>query len=108
MISRMIYVQVTYRIRNNRIAEAEREISGFVDAIQKGQPRFQTYHLLRHANDPSSLVHFMSFKDQEAQLEHVQSPHVKRFVENMLALCEVGPIYTDLNPVAAMVAPGSR
>jgi len=36
MISRMIYVQVTYRIRNNRIAEAGREIAGFVDAIQKG------------------------------------------------------------------------
>lgn len=104
----MIYLQVAYRIKSSRVAEAEREISGFVDAIQKGQPRFQTYHLLRHANDPSSLVHFMSFKDQEAQLEHVQSPHVKRFVENMLALCEVGPVYTDLNPVAAMEAPGSK
>jgi quinol monooxygenase YgiN len=104
----MIYVQVTYRIRTNRIAEAEREISDFVDALQKDRPRFQSYHLFRHANDPTSLVHFMSFADPEAQLEHVQSPHVKRFVENMLALCEVGPIYTDLNPVAAIEAPGSR
>src|SRR5260221_4424764 len=104
----MIYVQVTYRIKGSRIAEAEPEISRFVDAIQKGQPRFHAYHILRHANDPSSLVHFMSFKDQEAQLEHVQSPHVKRFVENILALCEVGPIYTDLNPVAAIEAPGNR
>jgi quinol monooxygenase YgiN len=42
------------------------------------------------------------FRDHEAQQEHVQSPHVRRFVENMLALCEAGPVYNDLNPVAEL------
>jgi len=37
-------------------------------------------------------------------LEHTQSPHVKRFVENMLALCEAGPAYADLTEVASRVA----
>jgi quinol monooxygenase YgiN len=98
----MTHLMVTYKIRKGRADQAEREISVFADAIQKSQPRFQTYQILRGANDTSSLVHFMSFKDSEAQLEHVQSPHVKRFVENMLALCEMGPIYTELNKVLAI------
>ena len=100
----MIYVQVTYRIRGERAEEAEREIAAFVATLQSNRPRFATYQIFRHANDSASLVHFMSFRDHEAQLAHTQSPHVRRFVENMVALCEVGPIYTDLKEVAARIA----
>jgi quinol monooxygenase YgiN len=100
----MIHVQVTYRIRSNRIEEAEREIAAFSATLQSNRPRFATYRILRHSDDPANLVHFISFRDREAQLEHTQSPHVRRFVENMLALCEFGPIYTDLTEVASRVA----
>ena len=100
----MIYVQVSYRIRKDHAEQAEREIAAFVTTLQNNRPRFATYNILRHANDATSLVHFISFRDHEAQLEHTQSPHVRRFIERMLPLCEVGPIYTDLKEVATRIA----
>jgi quinol monooxygenase YgiN len=100
----MIHVQVTYRIRKERAVEAEREIAGFVATLQSNRPRFATYHIFRRADDAASLVHFITFRDHEAQLAHTQSPHIKRFVENMLPLCEVGPVYTDLKDVFTKVA----
>jgi len=104
----MIHLQVTYRIRSDRAEDAEREIAAFVSTLQGNRPRFATYQIFRHANDSASLVHIIAFRDCEAQLEHTQSAHVKRFVENMLALCEVGPIYTELKPVIARVTTDSR
>ena len=98
----MIQVQVTYRIRSSRMDEARREISEFVESLRARPARFESYRIFRHAHDASNFVHWMQFKDHEAQLEHVQSPHVKRFVENMLALCESGPDYSDLHSVAAI------
>jgi quinol monooxygenase YgiN len=98
----MVHVQVTYRIRSGRLEEAGREIADFVESLRAGPERYENYHILRHAGDSASFVHWMQFRDHEAQQEHVQSPHVRRFVENMLALCEAGPVYNDLNPVAEL------
>jgi quinol monooxygenase YgiN len=42
----------------------------------------------------------MSFRSHDDQLDHMQLPHVKQFVETMLALCEQGPIHTELDEVA--------
>jgi quinol monooxygenase YgiN len=47
----------------------------------------------------ASFVHFMSFRSHDDQLDHMQLPHVKHFVETMLALCEQGPIHTELDEV---------
>ena len=98
----MIHVQVTYRIRLERIVEAEQEISAFVESLKRRQPRFEKYHIFRDANDNTSFVHTIVFKDHESQLEHTQSAHVKTFVENMVGFCVVGPIYTELASVTAI------
>ena len=102
----MIYLQVTYRIRSERMKEAERKIGVFAEALRKGSPRFLTYHLFRHGDDDRSFVHYMSFRNQEDQLAHIQLPHVKQFVESMLDLCEQGPIYAELHEITA-IGPGT-
>jgi quinol monooxygenase YgiN len=98
--ARMIYLQVTYRLRSDRLDEGQRKILAFDGAIRNSQPRFVMYHIFRETNDGASFVHFMSFRNHEDQLEHMQLPHVKHFVETMLALCEAGPIYSELQQVA--------
>ena len=98
----MIYQQASYRIRKERLADAEREIAAFAAELQRNKPRFIKYHIYRQAGDTATLFHLMSFPDQEAYLEHTQLPHVKRFVENMLALCEQGPDYIELQQVASV------
>ena len=100
----MIYVQVTYRIRQEHAEQAERQIAAFVATLQNNHARFATYNIFRHVNDAASLVHHISFRDHEAQLEHTQSAHVRRFVESMLPLCEVGPVYTELREVGTKIA----
>ena len=95
----MIHVQVTYKIRPERLAEAEREISVFAESLQSEKRRFESYQILRHADDNASYVHIIAFKNHEAQLDHTQSAHVKTFIENMLGFCVAGPIYTELENV---------
>ena len=98
----MIYQQVTYRIRSDRLDEGRRKVLAFAEAIRKCQPRFVMYHIARHVSDGASFVHFMSFRNHEDQLAHMQLPHVKHFVETMLPLCEQGPVYTELDGVVAI------
>jgi quinol monooxygenase YgiN len=98
----MIHIHVTYRIRNEHLAEAEREISAFVESLRSTPPRFETYQVFRQSDAAAAYVHVIAFKDHEAQLEHTQSAHVKTFVENMVGFCEVGPDYTELNQITSM------
>jgi quinol monooxygenase YgiN len=100
----MIHVQVNYRIRSDRMEEAEREIAAFIATLQINRPRFATYYLFRPAADAASRIHLISFRDDEVHLEHTQSAHVKRFVENMLPLCEVGPVYTELKEMFTRIS----
>lgn len=100
----MAYLQVTYRIRSDCLDEGQSKVLAFAEAIRKNPPRFVNYYILRHGNDGASFVHFMSFRNHDDQLDHMQLPHVKHFVETILALCEQGPIYTDLVGVAAIEA----
>jgi quinol monooxygenase YgiN len=100
----MLYLQVTYRIRSDRLDEGQSKVQTFAEAIRKSPPRFVSYYILRHGNNGASFVHFMSFRNHDDQLDHMQLPHVKHFVETMLALCEQGPIYTELDGVTAIEA----
>ena len=98
----MVYVEVFYRVSNPRMDEAERRVRAFVEDLHKFNAHFQGYRIYRCVDDRSAFVHIMSFPDQEEQLRHTQSQHVKSFVEDMLSFCVEGPIYTELEEVAAI------
>lgn len=102
----MIYLMVTYKIREDRLGQANGEITKLLSAVRKHEPDTLVYQVFNPANDESSFVHLMVFPDAEAHLAHVSARHLKQFVETLLPFCEDGPHYSELHLVDSIASLG--
>lgn len=92
----MKHIMARYTVKKQGIEEVKRAITEFVDAVKKNEPDTLAYEAF-HENDNVSFVHFMTFKDENAETAHKTTPHVMKFVEILYPLCENEPVFTELS-----------
>jgi len=102
----MIYLMVTYKIREDRLGQANGEITKLLSTVRKQEPDTLVYQVFNPANDQSSFMHFMVFPNTEAHLAHVSARHLKQFVEALLPFCQDGPHYSELRLVDSIASLG--
>jgi len=95
----MRYVIATYRLRPEKLEEANAAIQAYTDYVQKAEPGTVGYQCLQREDDPTRFVHLMSFPHEEAEIIHATSPVLKMFSEKLLPYCIEGPNYESLRRV---------
>jgi quinol monooxygenase YgiN len=95
----MIVKLVRYRIRRVDAPVVEDAVRDFVSAVAEHE-RDTTYSSYRATNGVS-YVHLMSFPDEVAEQRHRSAPYTKAFVDRLYPLCDAGPTFTDLEPLAS-------
>jgi quinol monooxygenase YgiN len=101
----VIQRSVRYRVREEAIDEAREAIVEFVAAVREVEARTISYHAYQFPDDPTRFAHTMTFEDEEGRSIHVDTPHVRRFVDRLYPLCEEQPAFEDIVTVASSADP---
>ena len=96
----MIVKLVRYKIQPSDAPVVEAAVRDFVSAVAEHE-RQTTYHTFR-AIHGGSYVHLMTFPDEDAEQRHRGAAYTKAFVDRLYSLCEAGPTFTDLEPLASV------
>ncbi len=93
----MIYKTAEYKIMPEKMDEALLAIREFVSKVHENEPETLVYEA--YQKDYVSFIHFMAFKDKEAEERHRSSDYVKDFVVKLYQCCSADPVFTDLSKV---------
>ncbi len=96
----MIERIVRYRVKPDRVADAQQAIGEFVDAVAKSEEGTLSYRAYQYVDDPTEFVHTMAFADADAQTHHQRTDHVEAFVSRLYPLCFEQPEFRDMTTVA--------
>lgn len=94
----MIYKIAEFKVKKSRLGECLKAIREFVTAIKVKEPHTLIYDSYQKP-DKVSFIHFMCFKNAQAEAHHRTTPHVKKFVSLLYPNCEVELTSTDLKNV---------
>jgi len=95
----MIVKLVRYRIHRTDAPVVEAAVRDFVSAVAEHE-RQTTYSAYRATNGVS-YVHLMTFPDEGAEQRHRGAAYTKAFVDRLYPLCDAGPTFSDLEPLAS-------
>jgi quinol monooxygenase YgiN len=95
----MISYKVLFRVKKSQVDQALRLINDFIDGIRNNEMETIVYHSFQDAEDTTSFIHVMTFKDKEAEEKHRRSSYCRKFTENLYPLCEEEPVFTPINLV---------
>jgi quinol monooxygenase YgiN len=95
----MIVKLVRYRIHRSDAPVVEAAVRDFVSAVAEHE-RQTTYNTYRATNGVS-YVHLMTFPDEGAEQRHRGAAYTKAFVDRLYPLCDAGPTFSDLEPLAS-------
>ena len=90
-----IYKTARFQIRSDEVETAKQAVREFVDYIKANEPDTLIYSSVQAADDDTTFLHFMGFRDAAAEEKHRTSPGVMRFVEVLYPLTVDGVQFTD-------------
>lgn len=102
----MKHLMVRYRVRKEKLSEAEHTIRDFIGAVRQ-EPGTYVYEAFREP-DGVSFVHIMSFQDEQAERIHRGAKHTKAFTEQLYPLCEHEPMFTELRLIEQVSHKGDK
>ena len=93
----MIHLKITYTIQEEVSLEYVHSIiKEFIVEINKNEPDTLLYKSYHEEDVPRMYYHIMTFKDEEAQEKHRNSPYCRDFVKKLYAICTEAPHLTNL------------
>ena len=86
----MISKIARYKVKPERVEEAKKYVSEFVERVKNNEMGTLVYeaYLL---SDGVSFEHMMTFTDEEAEQIHTSSEYAKQFTAGLYPLCESEP-----------------
>ncbi len=94
----MIYRKAQFKVRSDKIEEAEGIIASFITQVHTNEPDTKIYDAFLE-EDGSTFMHLMAFSGAEAEERHRNTPYVQEFVAKLYPLCEEQPVFTRLSPI---------
>ena len=95
----MISYRVVYKVKKSAVEEAKNLVNEFIDGVRNNEPGTIIYHSFQDAEDPTSFIHVMTFKDADSEEQHKTSSYCQKFTESLYPLCEQEPEFTGVNLV---------
>jgi len=94
----MKYKMAKFSVKRENLSVAIAAIEEFVSQVKKHEQdtlKYESYQTM----EKNEFVHFMCFKDEQAEQHHRNASYTKKFVEVLYPLCEKLPLFTDIKPV---------
>jgi quinol monooxygenase YgiN len=95
----MEHLLVTFKVKKDKVEEAQNAIRKFVDEISGKEPGTVLYNCFQEKSDSTSFIHTMTFESEKAEEHHRHTSYVKEFVDRLYPLCEIEPVFSELNLV---------
>ena len=101
----MVQKLVSYKVDEDAIEAAKLAIKEFIEGIRKHESQ-TNYHAYQISEDKSQFIHLMVFPDNAAEEKHRNAEYTKKFVHDLLPLCEQEPKFSDIEIVADTLGDG--
>jgi quinol monooxygenase YgiN len=70
------------KIKDGKEDDALKKLEAMAGAVEQNEPNALAYAVHRIKDDPSQIVFFEMYQDEEALKSHNQTDHMKKFQEN--------------------------
>ena len=97
----MEHLFVSFKVKKNKVEEAKTAISKFIEEISNKEPGTVLYNCYQEKSDNTSFIHTMTFESEQAEEHHRHSSYVKEFVDKLYPICEVEPVFSELNLICS-------
>jgi quinol monooxygenase YgiN len=94
----MIYRRAEFKVRHDKIEEAEGIIAAFITQVHTNEPDTKIYDAFLE-EDGYTFMHLMAFSGADAEEQHRNTPYLQEFVAKLYPLCEVQPVFTKLSAI---------
>jgi len=94
----MIYRRAEFKVRKERIGEAEGIIAAFISQVHTNEQETKIYDAFLE-EDGLTFMHLMAFSGVEAEEQHRNTPYLQEFIAKLYPLCEIQPVFTRLSPI---------
>lgn len=101
----MLHRLISFEVKDEYLENAETLIKSFLTKLKKEEPDTLLYRSLQDKKVLTKFVHYIIFRNQDAQESHRNSLHVKRFVEELYPLCKTIPVFNDLEIFDQVIRP---
>lgn len=85
------YVMIPFKVNEDKVDEAKKIIKELIANVRENEPGVLLYKSLQAKEDPSTFIHFIVFKDNDAQMLHRRAAHVMQFIKDIYAICPADP-----------------
>jgi len=85
------YVMIPFKVNADKVDEAKKIINELISNVRENEPGVLLYKSLQAKEDPTTFIHFIIFKDSEAQMDHRRAGYVVRFVKDLYSICPADP-----------------
>ena len=85
------YVMIPFKVNEDKVDEAKKIINELISNVRESEPGVLLYKSLQVKEDPTTFIHFIIFKDGDAQMEHRKAGYVVKFVKDLYAVCPADP-----------------
>ena len=91
------YVMIPFKVNDDKVDEAKKIISKLISSVRENEPGVLLYKSLQSKEDKTTFVHFIIFKDSEAQMQHRQAMYVVEFIKDLYAICpaDTHPVFLE-------------
>ncbi|MFZ1076677.1 MAG: antibiotic biosynthesis monooxygenase [Nitrosotalea sp.] len=93
---------VRYKVKKKKLSKLKTALAAFVEDIKKHESGIVHYEVFQEKDDPTILVHVMTFKDKKAETAHAKSAHVQKWVKTLSSVCKEKPEFTNLKLVESI------
>ncbi|MFH2056017.1 MAG: antibiotic biosynthesis monooxygenase [bacterium] len=94
----MIHKFARYKVKPEKLAEAQESVREFVATVNAQEPG--TIYYAYQERNSFHFYHIMAFADAEAEKTHRNSTHLKKLMAGLYPICEEPPRFGDLKLLA--------
>ena len=82
---------IPFKVNDDKVDDAKIIIHKLISNVRENEPGVLLYKSLQSKEDPTTFIHFIIFKDGEAQMQHRQANYVVEFIKDLYAVCPADP-----------------
>ena len=90
---------VQYKVKKKKLDKVKSVISEYIEIVRKNELGTIDYKVYQEDDDPTSIVHVMSFVDNNAEKIHDKSEHMKKLKKILVPISKRKAVYTNLNEI---------
>jgi quinol monooxygenase YgiN len=86
-------------VKKKKLDKVKNILSEYIETVNKNESGTIDYKVYQETDDPSSIVHVMSFVDKNAEKIHDKSEHMKKLKKILVSISKGKAAYVTLKEI---------